>query len=52
MNKSGKRLSSFQTFFIFGCGVGFFGVILENTEMTLSGLALIAIGVFVGALRK
>ena len=52
MNKTGKGLSSFQTFFNLGCGVGFFGVILENTAMTWSGLALIAIGVISGALRK
>jgi len=52
MKKSNKGLSSFQTFFIFGCGVAFFGDILDNTAMLWSGLNLIAIGVVAGALGK
>jgi hypothetical protein len=47
-----KGLSSFQTFWIFGCAVAFFGVILSNTPMIWSGLILIAVGIVAGALRR
>jgi len=47
-----KGLSSFQTFWFFGCGVGFFGVILSNTPLIWAGLSLIAIGIIAGVLKK
>lgn len=52
MKESKKGLSSFQTFWIFGCSVGFFGVILNNTSFIWSGLLLIALGIVAGALKK
>ena len=52
MEKQKKGLSSFQTFWIFGCGVGFFGVILSNTTWIWAGLLLLVVGVVAGALRK
>jgi len=52
MKKSNKGLSSFQTFFIFGCGLGFFGTILSNTIMIWCGLSFIAIGVMSGIFGK
>jgi hypothetical protein len=47
-----KGLSSFQTFWIFGCGVGFFGVILGEASMIWSGLLLLVVGVVAGVLKK
>jgi hypothetical protein len=41
MKKPKKGLSSFQTFWIFGCGVAFFGVILSNTPLIWTGLLLL-----------
>ncbi|MBU4013752.1 MAG: hypothetical protein KJ550_09820 [Proteobacteria bacterium] len=52
MHKSKKGLSSFQTFWIFGCGVGFFGVILSKPTWIWSGLVLLVIGVVAGVLKK
>jgi hypothetical protein len=43
MKKPKKGLSSFQTFWIFGCGVAFFGVILSNTPLIWTGLLLLVI---------
>ena len=55
MKKLSKGLSSSQTFFIFGCGVSFFGTILSNTIMIWAGLWLIVIGVIswsIGKIRR
>lgn len=52
MMKPEKGLSSFQTFWIFGCGVGFLGVILSDTPLIWSGLSLLVVGVVAGALKK
>ena len=52
MKKSKKGLSSFQTFWIFGCGVGFCGVILSEPTWIWSGLLLIAVGIVAGILKK
>jgi hypothetical protein len=52
MKKQKKGLSSFQTFWIFGCGVGFFGVILSNTPLIWTGLSLLVVGIVAGALKK
>jgi hypothetical protein len=52
MKKPKKGLSSFQTFWIFGCGVAFFGVILSNTPLIWTGLLLLVVGVVAGVLKK
>ena len=52
MKKSPKGFSSFQTFWIFGCGVSFCGVILSKTTWIWTGLLLIAVGIVAGALKK
>ena len=52
MEKPKKGLSSFQTFWIFGCGVSFFGVILSKTTWIWTGLSLIIVGIVAGALKK
>jgi len=52
MKKQKKSLSSFQTLWIFGCGVAFFGVILSNTPWIWTGLALIVVGIIAGILKK
>lgn len=52
MKKPKKGFSSFQTFWIFGCGVAFFGVILSKTTWIWIGLLLIVVGVVAGALKK
>ena len=52
MEKPQKGLSSFQTFWIFGCGVSFFGVILSKPTWIWTGLALLVIDVVAGVLKK
>ncbi|MBW1745890.1 MAG: hypothetical protein JRJ25_06075 [Deltaproteobacteria bacterium] len=52
MEKPKKGLSSFQTFWIFGCGVSFCGVILDKTIWIWIGLALIMVGIIAGVLKK
>lgn len=47
-----KGLSSFATFWIFGCGVAFAGVVFSNQPMVWSGLVLLVVGIVAGALRK
>ncbi|MDL1981950.1 MAG: hypothetical protein LWX02_10860 [Deltaproteobacteria bacterium] len=52
MKKPKKRLSSFQTLWIFGCGVAFFGIILSKPAWIWSGLLLLIVGVISGVLKK
>ena len=52
MEKPKKGLSSFQTFWIFGCGVALFGVILSKPTWIWSGLLLLVVGVIAGVLKK
>jgi len=52
MKKQKKSLSSFQTFWILGCGVGFFGVILSNAPLIWTGLSLLVVGIVAGVLEK
>ncbi|MFH1653588.1 MAG: hypothetical protein ABIE74_05990, partial [Pseudomonadota bacterium] len=52
MEKPKKGLSSFQTFWIFGCVVSFFGVILSKPSWIWTGLALLVVGVVAGVLKK
>jgi hypothetical protein len=47
-----KRLSTFQTFWIFGCAVGFSGVLLDDTPLIWIGLSLLVVGVVAGVLKK
>ena len=52
MRKAEKGLSSFQTFWIFGCSIAFLGVNLDNSPLIWTGLSLLVIGIIAGALKK
>lgn len=52
MKQEKGGLSSFKTFFIFGCAVSFVGVLLQENYTIWSGLILIVIGIIAGALKK
>lgn len=44
MTKSKRKLSTFETCYMWGCGVGFFGMTLSDPIMIWTGLSLFALG--------